>query len=350
MAVSRRTQNVRTRIGFLMGAFFTWFLTTISKTEQELRNIQLLQEGVAFEAPVPQNVEARKEGRALTTKKQGNNIPVKQEPIQTQNNTMLTDMKGCSPMSELRGRRDDVSSQPSVVSNNVFIPIFVLSRDRVTSLRQVVQSYNRTLSSPHEIIILDHQSTYPPMLEYLRELKSSGVRVHALKEEDWTIMLDESADFIQQYLDARPDVEFYVFTDSDIALMRSSPDILLFFAGLLRSCRKLKVIGPHLQISDIPKTYADHPTVIEKHSRFWNGVPNMATWNGVGFQFGVHSIDTTFAMRRRDQRFGRLQRPSVRTSAPYAAVHIDWYYDSSSLPEDKVWYQNHSQPSVNHWR
>jgi hypothetical protein len=328
---------VRNLIGFLMGAFFTWFLTTISKTEQELRNIQLVQEGLAFEAPELQNIEARKQGGELTTKKQGddNDIPVKQEPVQTQNNTMITDMENCSH---------------SFVSNNVFVPIFILSRDRVTSLRQVVQSYNRTLSSPHEIIILDHQSTYPPMLEYLRELKSSGVRVHALKEEDWTIMLEESADFIQQHLDARPDVEFYVFTDSDIALVRSSPDMLLFFAGLLRSCRELMVIGPHLQISDIPKTYADQPTVIEKHSRFYNGVPNMATWNGVGFQFGVHDIDTTFAMRRRDQRFGRLQRPSVRTSAPYAAVHIDWYYDSSSLPEDKVWYQNHSQPSVNHWR
>jgi hypothetical protein len=249
-------------------------------------------------------------------------------------NTMSTDAKGC---------------EPSVVPSDTFVPIFVLSRDRVTSLQQVLQSYNRTLSSPYEIIILDHFSTYPPMLEYLRELSSSGVRVHALKSPLWKDALKESGFVIQDYLAAHPHAAFYVFTDSDIALVRSSPDILLFFAGLLRSCKELNVVGPHLQISDIPDSYADRKKVLLHEKKFWSDVPNMATWNGVGYHVSRNPIDTTFAMRRRDLHFARLQNPCFRTFAPFAAVHVDWYYNTSFLPDDKIWYLNHSQPNVNHW-
>eukprot|EP00571_Detonula_confervacea_P016822 CAMPEP_0172300408 /NCGR_PEP_ID=MMETSP1058-20130122/2511_1 /TAXON_ID=83371 /ORGANISM="Detonula confervacea, Strain CCMP 353" /LENGTH=65 /DNA_ID=CAMNT_0013010179 /DNA_START=23 /DNA_END=217 /DNA_ORIENTATION=+ len=59
-------------------------------------------------------------------------------------------------------------------------------------------------------------------------------------------------------------------------------------------------------------------------------------------------IDTTFAMRRRDESFKRLSGPSLRAYAPYAAVHVDWYDDSENLPEDKVFYKNR-QSGVNNW-
>ena len=187
-------------------------------------------------------------------------------------NTMSTDAKGC---------------EPSVVPSDTFVPIFVLSRDRVTSLQQVLQSYNRTLSSPYEIITLDHLSTYPPMLEYLRELSSSGVRVHALKSPLWKDAVKESGFVIQDYLAAHPHAAFYVFTDSDIALVRSSPDILLFFAGLLRSCKELNVVGPDLQFSDIPDRYADWEKVLLTHGKSFGAM--FQTWPR-GMVSGIMSL------------------------------------------------------------
>jgi len=258
--------------------------------------------------------------------------------INTIANTMTVDIKGCVP---------------AVVCNDVSIPIFVFTRDRITSLQEALESY-KNFTSSYEIIILDHFSTYPPMLTYLTELNSTiGVQVHALKKPNWFHALQESADIIEEYLVANSDVQFYVFTDSDISMFRSAPDTLLYFAGVLNSCKQINVIGPQLQISDIPDSYSDKAKVMHGHGvrqHFWHTVPNMATWNRVGYNLAIHPIDTTFAMRRRGYRFGRLQMPAIRAYAPYSAVHIDWYYNSSSLPADKIWYLNHSQQGVNNWR
>lgn len=239
------------------------------------------------------------------------------------------------------------------VSRDLFIPIFVMARDRVTSLRESLQSYQDTINSPFEIIVLDHRSTFPPMVRYLNHIKDMrGISVVALMQERWSAALKEANALIRQYLNRRPDVLFYVYTDPDIVFLRTAPDVLLFYAALLSSCPELKVVGPGLQISDIPshfnKSLPNGQTVHQRHSRFWTSVPNIATWNGLGYHIAKHPIDTTFSMFRRDTPFKRLTQPSVRTYAPYSAVHIDWYHDSTNLSADKLYYTSH-QSGINNW-
>lgn len=242
----------------------------------------------------------------------------------------------------------------TTVSSDIFVPIFVLTRDRVTDLQQTLESYRRTLSSRYEVIILDHNSTYPPMLEYLQILRRrSNLTVHTLSEPVWDDALAHADRLIQDYLRQRPDVQYYVLTDPDIALLRTQPDILIFFAGILTACPDVRVIGPHLQISDIPARfqgkYQGH-SAYEWESQFWKDtVPYMAEFRGVGYHFAEQLIDTTFAMRRRTQRFARITCPCVRTYAPYAAVHLDWYLDSQHPPVDKQYYLRHSFGGVNNW-
>jgi hypothetical protein len=264
-------------------------------------------------------------------------LPIMKAAMVVKNSSMITDWKGCSPV-------------PVSVPHDTLIPIFILSRDRLNYLRHAIQSYNHTISSPYEVIVLDHHSTYPPMLDYLRELNSSGTRVLHLQQHLFLQVLDESADIINGYLDDHPEMNYYVYTDSDIALERTAPDVLLFYAGILNSCPELKVVGPHLQISDIPSSYSKHELAVETHAKFWTKIiPQMATWNGIGYHFSNLPIDTTFSMRRRGQRFARLTDPCVRTFAPYAAVHVDWYTDDNNTLEDKMWYLNHSEVDINHW-
>jgi len=241
----------------------------------------------------------------------------------------------------------------ATVPSDLFIPIFIMTRDRISSFQQTLESYQRTFTSPFEIIILDHDSTYPPMVQYLQELKmNQGITVVPLKATNWTGGLTEANSIIQDYLDRHPSVQFYVFTDPDIAFLRTAPDVLLFYAGLLQSCPEFKTVGPGLQISDIPsrftKKVSNGKQVFEQHSRFWTDVPNIATWNGVGYHVAKHPIDTTFAMYRRNVPFKRLQGPSLRAYAPYAAVHVDWYDDSENLPADKVFYAKR-QMGANNW-
>jgi len=245
----------------------------------------------------------------------------------------------------------------AMVPRDLFIPIFIMTRDRISSFQQTLESYQRTFTSPFEIIILDHDSTYPPMVQYLHELKmNQSITVVPLKEKNWGMKgggaLKEANSIIQDYLDQHPRVQFYVFTDPDIAFLRTAPDVLLFYAGLLQSCPKFNTVGPGLQISDIPsrftKKVSNGKQVFEQHSRFWTDVPNIATWNGVGYHVAKHPIDTTFAMYRRNVPFKRLQGPSLRAYAPYAAVHVDWYDDSENLPADKVFYTKR-QMGANNW-
>merc|ERR1712087_1041614 len=190
------------------------------------------------------------------------------------------------------------------------------------------------------------------MVEYLHKLKSKNkYSVIHLKKAAWNNALAETSQYVVDYLNDHPDVHYYVFTDPDIALIRTAPDILLFYAGILSSCSDIRTIGPALQISDIPSHFKGKlsgKSAYNWESKFWSSVPYMATWNGVGYHIATQPIDTTFAMHRRDTRVGRLISPSVRAYAPYAAVHVDWYYDSENLPADKVYYTN-GQSGVNNW-
>jgi hypothetical protein len=196
---------------------------------------------------------------------------------------------------------------------------------------------------------------YPAMVDYLKELETEkNITVHHLPGNiNWNQALKTSNDIIQDYLKEKPDVESFVFTDPDIVFTQTAPDVLLFYAGLLKACPKHKVVGPSLQISDVPSYYTNtvlkaRKTVYEQHSHFWTDVPSIANWNGIAVHIAKHSIDTTFAMYRRDTPFKRLTRPSIRAYAPYAALHIDWYDHSDNLPADKIFYKKR-QMGANNW-
>ena len=254
-------------------------------------------------------------------------------------NTFTTDREGCEPIT---------------LPKDTFVPIFMLTRDRLTSFKMALESYRSSIETPYEVVVLDHQSSYPPMVAYLDELRQNGTEVVPLLSESWREALKEARLKMKSYLKERPEVQYYVFTDPDIALPRVHPDILLFYAALLKSCPDYNVVGPHLQISDIPEQFTGAVRgsgVVKWESQFWTkNLPHMATWNGAGQHFSDEDVDTTFAMRRRDVPFVRLQRPSARVHAPYAAVHTDWYFNSTDPPEDKIWYmKNLPDKKVSHW-
>lgn len=260
-------------------------------------------------------------------------------------------VKVTSPPSTLSSDFPNCSSV--TVSPDIFIPIFILTRDRLSSTRATIQSYRKTLSSQFEIIVLDHNSTYPHILQYFKKQQEHyNLTIHHLYNDDWDTTMEKANGIIQAYLEQRPEVKYYVFTDPDIAFLRTNPDALLFYAGLLDSCPWLNVVGPHLQISDIPaiyqRKYLSNYSVYEWESQYWKTVPHMATWKGSGYHVSEQLIDTTFGMRRRDLKLARITCPCVRAYAPYAAVHVDWYFDTENPPKDKEWYLKR-QRGVNNW-
>lgn len=258
-------------------------------------------------------------------------VPIRRlnKEVKQQSFNFSSDLKGCNSAS---------------IPSDTFIPIFVMSRDRLTALKKSVESYQQTFDSPYEIIILDHFSTYPPMLEYYKKMQDEKqFTVHSLKSASWNDALSESSRFIDQYLEDHPKAGYYVFTDSDVAFYNTKSDVLLFFAANLAACPEVKIIGPALKISNIPDSYEFNPKYLRNHKRFYADVPNVATWKDIGYHVVTQPIDTTFAMRRRETKFSRMihKGNTLRAYAPYIATHTDWYDDSKNLPEDKIWYKAH---------
>eukprot|EP00668_Euglena_longa_P011540 GGOE01013947.1.p1 GENE.GGOE01013947.1~~GGOE01013947.1.p1 ORF type:complete len:310 (+),score=9.17 GGOE01013947.1:121-930(+) len=234
----------------------------------------------------------------------------------------------------------------ATINTTLFIPIFVLTRDRLAAVHRSLQSYNSLLQTRHEVIICDHQSTYPPMKAYLKELEGNGTKVIQLTG-DWFEALSQMKVVIKQYLLSHPTVEFYVVTDADIEFHHIPGDALIFYAGLLRACPTIEVVGPALSLSDIPDSYKHKKEVIAWELQFSSKVHFTVLWQGIPFNVVQAKIDTTFAIRRASAVFRRV-RVGFRTMAPYHASHSDWYVDVDNPAPDHRWYLEH-QHGVNHW-
>jgi hypothetical protein len=187
------------------------------------------------------------------------------------------------------------------------------------------------------------------MVKYLNELAFTGVEIWYSGNRSWLEMLNDLSTNITRYLKQRPHLRYYIVTDPDIGLNGTADDLLLFMAGILNACPRVDVVGPALQISNLPTYYEKRDAVYKHESQFWTTVPGTAMWKDKAFHLAVQPLDTTFALRRSTFAFRRLTGVSVRTYAPYMAIHLDWYLNSSSPDNDYQWYLR-NQRDVNHWR
>ena len=99
------------------------------------------------------------------------------------------------------------------------IPIFVIVKDRIKVLEQSMESWVRLIKSPIEIILLDQESTYPGMIEWLEEKKKEGMRVLHLKNTapKKANKFPALGGPVRQVC-SEMDSKYYVLTDPDIML------------------------------------------------------------------------------------------------------------------------------------
>ncbi len=226
------------------------------------------------------------------------------------------------------------------------IPIFIISYNRLSVLKQSIGSYREVQG--HHIVIHDAGSTYGPLMEYLGELEQQGATVYRnrrpiVRDDD----LNSVNETVQHWLEQHPAVNYYVVTDPDIALEEGCADILDFYRSMLDG-HKVDVVGPMLRIDDIPDHYPLKKRAIEGHTaQFWHKNPETTIWRSVAVGYQYAAIDTTFALYPRRLRFQRL-RSGIRTYRPYWAKHLDWYMDPDNLSEDQKLYLR-TASDVSHW-
>lgn len=251
------------------------------------------------------------------------------EPIghYTSESKVIADaLKNCRPLS--------TSGMSSLVINEECmeevwnLPIFINSRDRVNCLKQLIEWLLK--AGYKNLIILDNDSSYPPLLEYYRVIEAdSRIKVVRLGKNFGHKALWDCG--ILEGLDIKTP---YAYTDSDVVPIEECPDN--FVQELLRTLRKypgVKKAGSGLYLDDLPESKKETVTW-EKH--FYTAPIANDLYYG--------PIDTTFAVYRNVRQY-EIKR-AIRTRGRIQIRHLPWYYNSyEDMPEDERYYGRHANSS-----
>lgn len=207
-------------------------------------------------------------------------------------------------------------------------PIYIISRDRLSCLQQLVEWLEK--AGQERIYIVDNDSTYEPLLEYYVESPHEIIYMQS--------NMGHTGIWLQGTV---PTDERFVVSDPDIVPIEDCPlDAIEYFDILLDQYSDRSKIGFGLWLEDIPDHYKFKENVIQYESRF-------AQYHRPQKDLYFAPIDTTFALYRE----GATQDISfsARTDYPYSARHLSWYIDSSNPGEEEEYYIEHAHPRINSW-
>lgn len=229
------------------------------------------------------------------------------------------------------------------------IPIYIISYNRLDALKKSINSYLKFFQY-QDIIIIDNGSDYPPLLEYLSDLKIQGVSVHNNDKLNHVEDLSEKiSPIIRKDLVKRKKPPYYIVTDPDILLENVSNDFLEILIHTLKAFPNADVIGPMLTIKDIPKNYPARNKVLQRHiEQFWYKIPKQFKYNEKVIFYQEALIDTTFALHRGNQAFRRLKK-GIRLYSPYEAKHLDWYITEDTITSDQLHFLKTTNKEISHW-
>lgn len=220
---------------------------------------------------------------------------------------------------KLKFKRKFAFKNLNIIKNNHSIPIIINNRNRLYDLRKLLDYLES--KDFKQILIIDNQSTYLPLIEFYKDTK---YEVHRLQTNLgylslWKINLFKK--FKNHY---------YVYTDPDILPIPECPDDFLhYFKDCLEKNTHIEKIGFGLKIDDLPKNPTSQK-IIEIENKFWKKKIDKYLYEA--------PIDTTFAMYKPNS-FGGYWLKSLRTNFPYLARHLTWY-DDRDHNEDKFYNQN----------
>ena len=206
------------------------------------------------------------------------------------------------------------------------VPIFINARDRLGVMKKLI---DWLLDAGYRnLIILDNNSTYPPLLEYYSELKKdSRVKIIRLGKNFGYKALWQSG-ILERLKISTP----YVYTDPDILPIERCPkDFVKRLMKILDSNHEVRKVGLGLIWEDI--TFSDKEQTQKLESNFYKGTQ-------IGENLHYTQVDTTFALYSNVRHYSL--RFSLRTTGNLMAYHLPWYFDYDNLPEDEKYYMNHA--------
>ena len=230
-------------------------------------------------------------------------------------------------------------------------PIFVITCDRLESLRKSVESYYGCIREPFEIVMVDFGSTYPLMTEFLARAETRGDVIYREQRITNASQLNRVSSCIQDYFKTHPQSN-YVVTDPDVALDNTPRDVLDLYSYLLETFPQINVVGPMLRIDDIPDHYPLKGKLLNGemglHKGFHSQPTSTIQYKGWPVKYIFAPVDTTFGLYRVRAEWARL-KSGVRVLPPYGARHLDWYIDPANPTPDQAYYVEHASRQIAHW-
>lgn len=205
-------------------------------------------------------------------------------------------------------------------------PIFINCRDRVTDLRELVAWLE--LAEYERIILLDNDSSYPPLLDFYEETPHEVVKLNENlgSRSIWRAGLV-------------PSDEYWVYTDPDvIPIEPCPPDVLKFLYELLQVHVHPKA-GLGLYLEDLPETFLHlrweqdlvaPRRLLGSYQPLWRA----PTVGGAAVSVYDSLVDTSFALWRPGVQHTLV---GLRTGLPYQARHMPWYRDSDPSEEERYY-------------
>lgn len=215
------------------------------------------------------------------------------------------------------------------------IPIIIISYNRLNDLKQLVSFL---IERNHKnIVIVDNQSTYPPLLDYYNEIKDK-VTIEIMDRNYGHLVFWKNRKLYDKYTSG-----YYIVTDSDIIPNKNLPaNYIKYLMHMLDHHKKITKVGFALRLDDIPDSFQPKSTVIEWEKQFWIDEIRKDTYNA--------ALDTTFAIYppKYDFTYSRFYK-AIRIAGNYTAKHGGWYLDSKNLTDEDKFYFKLSSNS-NSWK
>ena len=208
------------------------------------------------------------------------------------------------------------------------VPIFINARDRLGVMKKLI---DWLLDAGYRnLIILDNNSTYPPLLEYYNKLKEQWgghIKIVMLGKN-----LGYKALWLSGILEELKISTPYVYTDPDVVPIERCPkNFVKRLMKILDSNHEIRKVGLGLVWEDI--TFSDKEETQRRESDFYVG-------SQIGDNLHYAQVDTTFALYSNVRHYSL--RFSLRTTDHLMLYHLPWYFDYDNLPEDEKYYMEHA--------
>ena len=211
------------------------------------------------------------------------------------------------------------------------VPVFITCRDRVSCLRALVERLE-SMSGIGPIFLVDNDSAWPPMLDYLDTTPHEVVKLteNAGHRAVWSKAVKQSL------RESGP----FVVTDPDVVPDQNCPaDMIDRLLRLLDEHPTLPKVGLGLHIDDLPSGNRLTKDVTDWESQFWEHEISPGVYDA--------GVDTTFALYRAGA--GPEEYPAIRTGSPYLARHLPWYDDPDSPSPEEIFYRARALADSTNW-